>query len=371
MANERITENIIRNLLRNAGYYDNTDIIVEEQSSNFPDIDKLLRNASKRGGGKGYPEFIIRSKNNSSFVIVIECKANIKFHESSSLNKYADYAVDGAILYASFLSKSYDVLAIGASGQNLSELIISHHIIPKGCHEYTPIFGKKIHPFDEYLSGYLKSDVKFNQDYEKLLDYAKYLNSILHENKIKESQRSLLISGILMALGNVAFKNGYSSHKKADQICSSLLNTVADEFSNAGLPEYRIKNLRQAFSFISTNTTLTTDREFFISLIKGINDNINNFMRTYKYFDTIGQFYIEFLRYANNDKGLGIVLTPPHITELFCDIVAIDKDSIVFDNCCGTGGFLISAMNKMIKCANLDITNSPYAGNFINDLLTI
>ena len=148
MANERITENIIRNLLRNAGYYDNTDIIVEEQSSNFPDIDKLLRNASKRGGGKGYPEFIIRSKNNSSFVIVIECKANIKFHESSSLNKYADYAVDGAILYASFLSKSYDVLAIGASGQNLSELIISHHIIPKGCHEYTPIFGKKIHPFD-------------------------------------------------------------------------------------------------------------------------------------------------------------------------------------------------------------------------------
>jgi hypothetical protein len=35
------------------------------------------------------------------------------------------------------------------------------------------------------------------------------------------------------------------------------------------------------------------------------------------YYDTIGHFYVEFLRYANNDKGLGIVLTPPHIAELF------------------------------------------------------
>ena len=33
--------------------------------------------------------------------------------------------------------------------------------------------------------------------------------------------------------------------------------------------------------------------------------------------DIIGKFYSEFLRYAKGDQSSGIVLTPPHITELF------------------------------------------------------
>ncbi len=74
-------------------------------------------------------------------------------------------------------------------------------------------------------------------------------------------------------------------------------------------------------------------------------------IRTHGYFDAIGQFYIEFLRYANSDKGLGIVLTPPHITQLFIELAEVDKDSVVLDSCCGTGGFLISAMRRMIEDA--------------------
>ncbi|GAB1458203.1 hypothetical protein MASR2M48_35110 [Spirochaetota bacterium] len=80
------------------------------------------------------------------------------------------------------------------------------------------------------------------------------------------------------------------------------------------------------------------------NLIQSIDEKINRFIRTYKYYDTLGQFYIEFLRYANNDKGLGIVLTPLHITELFVDLAGVSSTSIVYDNCCGTSGFLISSM---------------------------
>lgn len=96
------------------------------------------------------------------------------------------------------------------------------------------------------------------------------------------------------------------------------------------------------------------DKDFVISLIKGIDDNINAFMRTHRYYDTIGQFYVEFLRYANNDKGLGIVLTPPHIAELFAELADVNKDSIVFDNCCGTAGLLIAEMKLMVKDAGAD-----------------
>ena len=89
-------------------------------------------------------------------------------------------------------------------------------------------------------------------------------------------------------------------------------------------------------------------------LIDDIDENINGYIRTYKYYDVLGQFYIEFLRYSNTDKGLGIVLTPPHITEFFSGIVDIKPTDIVYDNCTGTGGFLVSAMKKMIDKAEGD-----------------
>ena len=52
MANERKTESIVRKLLEENGYYSDDNVIIEEQSSDNPKIDKLLENASKSGGGK-------------------------------------------------------------------------------------------------------------------------------------------------------------------------------------------------------------------------------------------------------------------------------------------------------------------------------
>ena len=65
-------------------------------------------------------------------------------------------------------------------------------------------------------------------------------------------------------------------------------------------------------------------------------------------------------------KGLGIVITPKHITELFVDIANIDKDDVVFDNCCGTASFLISAMKKMTDEAGND--ESKKKGNQRNSI---
>jgi type I restriction-modification system DNA methylase subunit len=115
------------------------------------------------------------------------------------------------------------------------------------------------------------------------------------------------------------------------------------------------------YSFIATHPSfiknqsskeLKTLRE----LINDIDENINGYVRTYKYYDVLGQFYIEFLRYSNADKGLGIVLTPPHITDFFTDIVDIKTDDVVLDNCTGTGGFLVSSMKKMIEKCNGDLS---------------
>ena len=116
----------------------------------------------------------------------------------------------------------------------------------------------------------------------------------------------------------------------------------------------KLENLNTQFSFIKTDTSLSKKENILKEIIDEIDENINVFIKTHKYFDVLGQLYIEFLRYANSDKALGIVLTPPHITELFTELAQVNKNSIAYDNCTGTGGFLISAMKKMILDAKGD-----------------
>lgn len=92
-----------------------------------------------------------------------------------------------------------------------------------------------------------------------------------------------------------------------------------------------------------------------------LSDKVWPFISIYHDFDVVGQFYGEFLKYTGGDKkALGIVLTPRHITELFANIANLSintntegviKASKVLDICTGTGGFLISSMQHMIKQA--------------------
>ena len=350
MANERKTEQIVRS------HFDKSNEIIhiEEQSSEIPKIDKLLKTASKKGIGKGRPEFIVTFNKNNDFLIVVECKADITKHESINRDKFADYAVDGALLYASFLSKEYDVLAIAVSGETKQELQISHFLHLKGENNATQIFDNKLLPAQDYLNGYLKSPEKFRQDYNTLLTFTKTLNDKLHTYKILENQRSLLLSCILIALEDDAFKASYDKKDKPKNLADFLVKTVSDKLENANISRDKLDNLNIQFGFIKTDTSLTTKDGLLKELIDEIDANINQFIKTHEYFDVLGQLYVEFLRYANNDKGLGIVLTPPHITELFADLAQVNKNSVAYDNCAGTGGFLISAMKKMIENAKGD-----------------
>ena len=351
MANERITEDIVRKHFNS--YSDESTI--EEQKSSIPKIDKLLKNASKKGGGKGYPEFIISLLKNPDFIIVVECKANIAKHQSSTSDKYDEYAVDGALLYASFLSKEYDVLAIGVSGQNLKELKVSHYLYLKGEKKHVPIFGNKLLDIESYINGYLKSDEKFRQDYNALLDFSRELNVELHHYKIPEKDRALLISSILIALDDKAFRKAYKEYEKPEELANFLVDTVSNVLRKGNLHGKKLENLNIQFSFIRTDTSLSTKQGVLQNLIDSIDKNISKFIRTHEYYDVLGQLYIEFLKYANSDKGLGIVLTPPHITKLFCELACVNKNSVVYDNCAGTGGFLISALRKMVEDAKGDL----------------
>lgn len=357
MVNEAKTMNLFRDLLREKGYYDDESIIVEEQSSDNKKIQKLLKNASKSGLGKGFPDFIITSSKNTNLVIVVECKADVSKQKSATLDSFKDYAMDGALLYASFLAKEYDVIAIGFSGEDKKLTSLAHYLqIAKTTKAY-PYFDKEFLNFSSYSEGLNSSVYKFNQDYNELISYTKELNEELQEHKIKESKRALLISGVLMGLRNDAFKANYKNYKSTEDLVNNLYAAICSILDDSDVPESNKKALKKGYEFITTNSSINNKdgKEFLTTLIDEADKRINGFMVTHKYIDTVSQFYVEFLRYANNDKGLGIVLTPPHITQLFVELAGVNKDSVVLDNCAGTGGFLVSAMKAMLEDAHGDI----------------
>ncbi|KKW40066.1 MAG: N-6 DNA Methylase family [Parcubacteria group bacterium GW2011_GWA1_54_9] len=348
--NERKTEDIVRDHFKK--YIES--IVIEEQSSDTPKIKKLLSTASKSGLGRGSPEFIIQYKQNPDLLIIIECKADVTKHESKGRLQYKDYSVDGVLLYSSYLTKEYDVLSIAVSGESEREIRVSHFLQLKGEKKAVEKFSNKLLSPDDYLQGYLKSPEKFRQDYDKLLSFSKDLNDKLHGYKILESDRSLLISCILIALESAAFQKSYKEYSKAEDLAKYLVDTVEMQFKNSGIQDQKLKIVKGRFEFIKTDTSLSTKDGVLREIISDINENINTFIRTHEYFDVLGQLYIEFLRYANSDKGLGIVLTPPHITDFMARLGEVNKDSVVYDSCTGTGGFLVSAMNLMVKDAKDD-----------------
>lgn len=346
--NERITENIVRDAFRSFGYYDDPDLVVDEQQSTIPRIDKLLQTASKKGNAKGYPEFIVHSSTENDFVCVVECKADVKKHQSKSRNKYAEYAVDGAKLYADYLSRELDVLYIGVSGQTADELKVSHYLKLKKEKEDKHLFGNELLSFESYLEQYRKE--RYRVDYENLIKYVQQLNGKLHAKKIPEHNRAILFSGILISLEDQVFLETYSKYTDPKRLSKYLVDSIRQKLEHANVPHTRVYEMDQAFSFIKSHTALI-DEGYLIELVKEIHENIRTFIKSHNYFDIISKVYVEFLKYANNDKSLGIVLTPDHITSLFCDLAYITKDSVVLDNCCGTGGFLVAAMQKMVTLA--------------------
>lgn len=176
-------------------------------------------------------------------------------------------------------------------------------------------------------------------DHDAFLAAIRDFNNLLQTKKVTEAERGFLISGILIALQSEFF---------SERTAPALLEAIRHEFTVTALPPAVRDDLLQAFAFIPQSPALQ-DREFLADFIDRVDRNIRAFMRGNAYHDALGELYVECLRHANNDKGISIVLTPPHIADLFVELAAVDRHSVVLDNCCGTAGLLIAAMKAMTR----------------------
>jgi methylase of polypeptide subunit release factors len=383
--NERNTENLVRDALRELDYYDaGNNISVEEQKSVIESVKRLLKSGSKGlKGGRGSPEFLVSNADTPDFLIVFECKASTQDHASSFVDdvllagkeiveedemrakRHQRYAVDGVLHYASQLSKEFNVIAVAVSGETKKGAKISVYLHSKGGRTAKPLAsktdGQPIHsilPWKDYLDHAVFDPAVRRARLDDLMAFARDLHVFMRDHaKLTESEKPLLVSGTLIALNNKAFATAYGLHSVKD-LPGKWIATIRDEINSADIPQAKKDNMAQPYSSISVHPELgkkTKDypKGVLHELIQRIHEKAAPLMTAEEGTDILGQFYGEFLKYTGGDKkALGIVLTPRHITELFALLANVHKGSTVVDICAGTGGFLVSAMSQMMRGAD-------------------
>lgn len=313
----------------------------------------------KKTRGKAKPEFIITYSKDPNTIIVIECKKDVKKHRSLELDKPSSYAVDGVLYYSKFLKEEYNVIALAVSGTEEGKHKANTFIWRKGGESYEEInkFDDSILEPENYLR-YIKGE-KLKKDFS-LADVRRVsldLHNALREIKIIERQKPIFIAGILIALEDETFANEYLNYTTYKSTMNNLKIAIENKLKTSKIQESKVQNMINAFEEIDSNIKLPaikllekgSIRWYIQQLDINIKPMLNYAENT---IDALGVFYHEFIKYSGGDgKGLGIVLTPEHLTEFMCELAEINKNSKVLDICCGSASFLVTAMSKMIKNA--------------------
>lgn len=363
MANEKITENIVRDHFKNDPLFGS--IKWEEQKSYSKRVIELLQSASKSGKGIGKPEIIISfPTGNMDYLIVIECKAVCSAHRSTDLDKPKDFAVDGVLHYAKRLSEQFDTVAIAVSGQTQQELLVSHFSWKKGAEGYTELDDdKKLRSINDYLKLFNNEQFADNLKNVDIIKKAIELNELYQAYSITEMNRCTIVSAILLSLLHTPFRKGYKDYSSSTALASAMLAGIGDVLKENNvksgermLDEYKKILNEPLFSQEEIKYKNKKEREKSVEVVKDMIDYLHQTVyplidMEQSGFDVLGRFYTEFIRYAGSEQSQGLVLTPFHVTDIFCDLAEINTNSTLYDPCCGTGGFLIAGMKRMLVLA--------------------
>ena len=265
--------------------------------------------------------------------------------------------------YMQFNNISKDILGIAVSGQEENYLNVTYYLKENNIDNIV-----EADLDDELLS--IKNLIKIYKQTKKeeittVESLTKTLNQInkefQDENIVRDTERSLFFSGIMIALKDPTFRNIYKgiqapsddeaekssvklleAHNLNENIIEAIDRQLQDKISNLS-KEYHWKD---KFSFIRTiDYSLVKYKE----LIKKIEKRIFVPFENDEKRDILGKAYLIFLKKAGKVDNKNIIITPDHIKSLMVRLARLNVDDVVLDTCTGTGGFLMEAMETMIK----------------------
>ncbi|MCQ2295545.1 MAG: N-6 DNA methylase [Bacteroidales bacterium] len=375
---ERTTDLIVRDMMVAAG--------LKPWAEKCPlvEVDEALKTASKNGkSNNGRPEYIAQV---GKYLIVVEDKKDCKRQANYMTDKadtllmdipsVTNYAENGALHYAQHIAchTNFDkVFAFGCSGTEKDKLTIRPIYVTKTSYIIMPQVSNFEQFSERYIDNYFRTKVLGNKSEQQLeLELIMRRAALLHEDlrnygSLSEQDKPLIVSGILLALCNRDFDTDMLSDPRNNNSDGEIIFDAIQE---------HLKDLRHdlptKYDLVLDQFTFIKNRPQLSSMHPALGKSPLKYFAEYIHSkvyaaicnnspdDVLGRFYGEFLCYSGGDgKGLGIVLTPSHITQLMVDLLQIHTNDRVFDPCCGTGGFLISAMNAMLDETE-EVTDTEY-----------
>lgn len=296
---------------------------------------------------KGYPDFFLECED---YVIVVEAKAE---DQEKAIDEVQWY------MYKNNITKN--ILGIAVSGQTKEKLKVNYFVKKEGETDIKPFGGcdylysmnELETEFENYIYGAPISD-------SELTTILKDLNKKFHNYDIRDTDRSLFFSGIMIALCSNNFRSTYKktmppSSSERSRIKTKLLDA---HYMNKAIIDAVEEQLQDKINNLSKEYSWK-DRFSFIKIIDIPLPEYIKIIRTieykiYKPFtknqkqDLLGRAYKIFLDRAGKIDNKNIILTPDHIKSLMVKLADINKDDVIIDTCTGSGGFLMEAMEELI-----------------------
>ena len=347
-ASESITENIFRDFYGAKTFIEKSAIT---ENYNFKTKKNIKNNTGIEFENKGYPDFF---KDMGDFLIIVEAKDTIDKHNQAEVETQ---------YYMSNVSDKYNSIGIAISGQNEKELKVSTFIQIKGTKTTVDINVKNLMSLENLNNLYIDNSTKIN--YDNLIAYSDKLNTYFHDTfKINVKRRPFFFAALLFSFDRLnqfiinykteklkifnektrkeeilSFNDPYiSDMDKVDYINSIISDGVAEKFAGKLNNKFKTIDIPSKFQFIKTDNR-NISSENYIQFLKEFTKIFSEYKQTVKYYDILGSFYSEFLRYVQKEGGQDIVLTPDHIKTFMCDLVNLQEDSVILDICVGSGGF--------------------------------
>ncbi len=335
---ERRSELLLNDLLVSQGWDlrrpPQGDLVLQHEYRAFPELAEALMKASKKGEGSGIPEAILIDHSSSKPLAVIEAKRAVA---------EADKAIAEAQMYASAMFDfGWNPLAIGLAGTSDEEF--SLHVSKRNkSGKWEPV------TYEGYPIGWIPTRADLERvatpsgprdirptvpPLEVLAARADELNRLLREARIKDEYRPAVVAAVMLALwfskGEIRRDPGY--------ILRDINGSCRDAFVKAGKPD-----LAKSLRVDEANDKLKEK----VRRVATILERLNVTVLTAEH-DYLGQLYETFFRYTGGNS-IGQYFTPRHITRMMADVCEVTKDDIVLDPTCGTGGFLVACMDRIIR----------------------
>ena len=333
---ERRSEHLLNDLLISQGWDlrrpPQGDVLLQHEYRGFVDLAEALAQASKRGGGPGVPEAIIMDRSSVSPVAVIEAKPTVEEIDKASTEAqgYADALWDAG----------WKPLAIGLAGTSDDEFRL--HVSKRVGTKWKPV------TYDGYPISWIPTRTDLERiatpngpteirptipPLEVLAARADEINRLLRESRIKDELRPAVVAAIMLALW---FSKG-DLRRDPRFILRDINEACRDAFLKAGKAD-----LAKSLRVDEANEKLREKARRIAKILERLNVTVLTAEHDY-----LGQLYEAFFRYTGGNT-IGQYFTPRHITRMMADVCGVTKDDVVLDGACGTGGFLIACMDRIL-----------------------